>query len=205
MIDSITAVILAGGKSSRMGRNKALVPVEGRPLIEYIQKRLSEIFSRIVISSATANAFPQLQLPEVVDRYPETGPLGGITSVLESGLSPIFCVACDMPFLNRQLIEFQCSIFDCDAVIPVWQNRPEVLHAVYRTALLPAFQYGLKEEQYKITDSLEESNIRYLLEEEICRYDPSGLSFRNINTPDDYESLEARLRQGEDSPRRTGL
>jgi len=205
MIDSITAVILAGGKSSRMGRNKALLPIEGKPLIEHIQKRLSEIFSQIVISTATANAFPQLQLPEVVDRYAETGPLGGITSVLESGLSPIFCVACDMPFLNRELIEFQCSILDRDAVIPVWDGRPEVLHSVYRATLLPAFQHGIKESLYKISDSLEESNIRYLLEEEIRRYDPNGFSFRNINTPEDYASLKAQLRRGGDSPRRTGL
>src|SRR5262245_31299695 len=99
MIDSITAVILAGGKSSRMGQNKALLLIEGKTLIERIRELLSKIFSQVVVSTASQNAYPRLELPEVVDRYPETGPLGAITSVLESGLSPIFCVACDMPFL----------------------------------------------------------------------------------------------------------
>ncbi|MCI0447331.1 molybdenum cofactor guanylyltransferase [bacterium] len=194
MIDSITAVILAGGKSSRMGQNKALLPIEGKTLIERIGEILSAIFSKIVLSTASQNAFPQLQLPEVVDRYPQTGPLGGITSVLESGLSEIFCVGCDMPFLNQNLIEYQCSISHCcDAIIPVWNNHPQVLHGLYRKNLLPAFHNGLNEEQYKITDWLEEAEVCYLLEDEIRRYDPAGLSFRNINTPDDYKSLQHHI------------
>lgn len=194
MIDSVTAVIMAGGKSSRMGENKAFLIIEGIPLIERIRELLSKIFSKIILSTATQNAYPQLQLPEVVDRYAETGPLGGITSVLESGLSPIFCVGCDMPFLNQKLIEFQCNIADCcDAVIPVWNNHPQVLHGLYRKNLLPAFHNGLKEEQYKLIDCLEEAEVCYLLENEIRRYDPEGLSFHNINTPDDFKSLASHL------------
>jgi molybdopterin-guanine dinucleotide biosynthesis protein A len=194
MIDSITAVILAGGKSSRMGQNKALLSIEGKTLIEKIGEMLSKIFSKIVLSTASQNAYPQLRLPEVVDRYPETGPLGGITSVLESGLPEIFCVGCDMPFLNQNLIEYQCSITHCcDAVIPVWDNHPQVLHGLYKKGLLTAFHSGLNEEQYKITDWLEEVEVCYILEDEIRRYDPAGLSFRNINTPDDYQSLQHRI------------
>ncbi len=194
MIDSITAVILAGGKSSRMGQNKALLPIEGKTLIERIGEILSAIFSKIVLSTASQNAYPQLQLPEVVDRYPQTGPLGGITSVLESGLPEIFCVGCDMPFLNQNLIEYQCSIAHCcDAVIPVWNNHPQVLHGLYRKNLLPAFLNGISEEHHKITDWLEEAEVCYLLEDEIRRFDPAGLSFRNINTPDDYKSLQHHI------------
>lgn len=194
MIDSVTAVILAGGKSTRMGQNKALLLFDGKPLIEQIRELLTKIFSRIVLSTASKDSFPQLELPEVVDRYPETGPLGGITTVLESGLSPIFCVACDMPFLTPKLIEYQCGITACcDAVIPVWNNHPQVLHGLYSKNLLPAFHHGLNAQQYKITDWLEEAEVCYLLEDEIRRYDPSGLSFRNINTPDDYQSLESHL------------
>jgi molybdopterin-guanine dinucleotide biosynthesis protein A len=194
MIDSVTAVILAGGKSTRMGQNKALLLFDGKPLIEQIRELLTKIFSKIVLSTASKDSFPQLELPEVVDRYPETGPLGGITTVLESGLSPIFCVACDMPFLTPKLIEYQCGITACcDAVIPVWNNHPQVLHGLYSKNLLSAFHHGLNAQQYKITDWLEEAEVCYLLEDEIRRYDPSGLSFRNINTPDDYQSLESHL------------
>jgi molybdopterin-guanine dinucleotide biosynthesis protein A len=194
MIDSVTAVILAGGKSTRMGQNKALLSFDGKPLIEHIRELLTKIFSKVVVSTASKDSYPQLELPEVVDQYPETGPLGGITTVLESGISPIFCVACDMPFLSQKLIEYQCSITACcDAVVPVWDNRPQVLHGLYSKNLLPAFHHGLKEEQFKITDWLEEAEVCYLLEDEIRRYDPSGLSFRNINTPDDYKSLESHL------------
>jgi molybdopterin-guanine dinucleotide biosynthesis protein A len=194
MIDSITAVILAGGKSTRMGQNKALLLFDGKPLIEKIRELLTKIFSKIIVSTALKDSYPQLELPEVVDRYPETGPLGGITSVLEAGFSPIFCVGCDMPFLSEKLIVYQCGIRACcDAVIPVWNNHPQVLHGLYSKSLLPAFHNGLNEEQYKITDWLEEAEVCYLLEDEIRRYDPSGLSFRNINTPDDYKSLESHL------------
>ncbi len=190
MIDSVTAVILAGGKSSRMGSNKAFLPLEGVPLIERVRLTLAEIFSHIILSTASPNTYEEIALNEVVDRYPETGPLGGITSVLETGEKRIFCVACDMPFLNRDLIEYQCSVTDCDAVVPIWKGRPEVLHAVYDRNLLNEFQKSLNEMRFKISDSFRDSHIRYISEEEIRRFDAAGLSFRNINTPKDYERLK---------------
>jgi molybdopterin-guanine dinucleotide biosynthesis protein A len=190
MIESITAVILAGGKSSRMGANKALLPINGVPLIELIHKRLSVIFSKIILSTASSNSFVELGLTEIVDRYPETGPLGAITSVLESGESKIFCVACDMPFLNLELIQYQCKFEDCDAVVPVWHDRPEVLHSLYDRNLLPEFQKGLKEMRLKVSDSFRDAHIRYLSEEEIKNFDSNGLSFRNINAPEDYARLK---------------
>jgi molybdopterin-guanine dinucleotide biosynthesis protein A len=190
MIDSITAVILAGGRSSRMGSNKAFLPIEGVPLIERARLLLAEIFSHTILSTASPNTYEEIALNEVVDRYPESGPLGGITSVLETGEKRIFCVACDMPFLNRDLIEYQCTFSDCDAVIPVWKGRPEVLHAVYDRNLLCEFQKNLNEMRFKISDCFRDAHIRYISEEEIRRFDSAGRSFRNINTPQDYERLK---------------
>jgi molybdopterin-guanine dinucleotide biosynthesis protein A len=190
MIESVTALILAGGKSSRMGFNKALLPIDGVPLIELIHKKLSEIFARIILSTASPNSFAQIGLTEVVDRYPETGPLGAITSVLESGEAKIFCVACDMPFINLELIQYKCTFEDCDAVVPVWHGRPEVLHAVYDRNLLSEFQKGMKEMRLKVSDSFRDAHIRYVSEEEIKKFDPNGLSFQNINTPEDYARLK---------------
>jgi molybdopterin-guanine dinucleotide biosynthesis protein A len=193
MIKSVSAVILAGGKSTRMGRNKARLRIDGVQLIKRIKYQLSFIFSRIILSTASAHSFEDIGGTSVVDRYPETGPLGGITSVLESGESRVFCVACDMPFLNLDLIQYQCDFQDCDAVVPVWQGRPEVLHAVYDKNLLPEFQKSLNEMRFKISDSFSDAHIRYITEEEVRRFDPAGLSFKNINTPQDY----ARLKSGE--------
>ncbi len=190
VITSVTAVLLAGGKSSRMGQNKALLPFQDRPLIENVIQTLSGIFSRVVLSIHEADAFPQFSLPRIVDQYPETGPMGGIASVLESGEKNIFCVACDMPFLNTPLIEYICSLEKYDAVIPVWQEKPEVLHARYSCSLLPAFQFCLREKLYKITEAVEESQVMYLLKPEIVKFDPEGQSFRNINTPADYSLIK---------------
>jgi len=186
MIEGITGVALAGGKSRRMGRNKALLTFEGKTLVQRCAGTLSEMFSRVVISVNQQELFPDLHMPQIVDHYKETGPIGGITSVLESGETRIFCAACDMPFLNKNLIEYLCSFTDNEAVIPVWKGRPEVLHATYSDALLPRFQFALQQGKFRITDALAKAGIRYVEEEEIRKLDPSGLSFKNVNTPTDF-------------------
>lgn len=189
MIDNITGVILAGGKSSRMGQNKALLPFQDKALIENVAEKLKGIFSRVILSVNSPDAFSYLHLARVMDRYPETGPMGAIASVLESGEKRVFCVACDMPFLNESLIEFICSYDDADAVIPMWQDRPEVLHALYSRPLLPFFQESLSKSRYKLTDALDKSRVRYLNELEVKKLDSQGNSFRNINTPAEYDAL----------------
>lgn len=194
MINRITGVILAGGKSSRMGRNKALLPMPGaaggRPrIIDAVAQTMSALFSRVILSVNEPGAIPEVNLPEAVDRYPETGPIGAITSVLESCASGIFCVACDMPFLNPALIEALCLYDDCDAVVPVWKGRIETLHAVYSATMLPLFQDSLKQRRFRITDSFAEGHVRYIQEKEIKPFDPTGFSFKNVNTPQEYDDL----------------
>jgi molybdopterin-guanine dinucleotide biosynthesis protein A len=189
MIDTVTGVVLAGGKSTRMGTNKALLVLNGETLVERCRETLSKIFKRVIISVNKEEPFQNLPEPKIMDRYQETGPLGGITSVLESGESRIFCVACDMPALNRELIDYMCRFTEYDAVIPLWNRRAEVLHAVYSGSLMATFQFALGENRFRITDALTQAKVRYVQMDEIKRFDPSGLSFRNINTPEDYNLL----------------
>lgn len=189
MIHSVTGVVLAGGKSSRMGRNKALLPYQGSTLIECVIERMRSVFQNVILSVNEPGAYPNLPLLEVVDRFPETGPMGAIASVLSSGENRIFCAACDMPFLNAQLMEYLCSFSDCDAVIPVWHGRVESIHALYSSAMLPDFERLLDEGRYKIADALLQWHVRYVNEEEIRPIDPKGESFRNINTPDEFGAL----------------
>jgi len=191
-IDRITAVILAGGKSSRMGTDKALLPYgpKNEPLIVAVINMLSGIFSRIMISAAKSNPLERFGLPLILDHFPEIGPLGGITSVLESGEERIFCVACDMPFLNEDLIRYQCSFTD-DAVIPEWHNRWESLHSIYSLPLLPALRQAIEKQHFKISDALFGCNVRLLLESEIQKFDTAGKCFANINTPGDFERMKA--------------
>ena len=189
MIQSVTGVVLAGGKSSRMGRNKALLPFGAGTLLESVIAKVQTVFERVVLSVHEEGAYPQITLPQVADRYPETGPMGAIASLLDAGESRIFCVACDMPFLNASLIEYLCSFTDCDAVVPVWRGRMESLHALYSDALLPAFQALLRENRFKVADALLEAHVRYVGEEEIRKIDARGDSFRNVNTPREFEEL----------------
>jgi molybdopterin-guanine dinucleotide biosynthesis protein A len=189
MIDTVTAVILAGGKSSRMGTDKALLEFHGKPLVQIILDRLQPLFTRIMLSVNSPETLEQFSIDRVVDRYPETGPMGGITSVLESGEERIFCIACDMPFLNRMLIEYLCSLQDCDAVVPVWKSRLEVMHSIYTKAVLAPFQRLLERQQFRIAGAFPEVKVRYVQDEEIRRIDPEGASFRNLNTPEDYRKL----------------
>jgi len=185
---NITGVVLAGGLSSRMGRDKALLPYQGKHLIDAPIEKLRSIFSRVVLSVKNSAEFSEYSLPKIEDGYKEIGPIGGITSVLQSGIKRAFFVACDMPFLNRELIEFLCAFTD-EAVIPIWDSRPEVLHSIYSASLLPHLEKAIAGKRYKITEALQNANVHYVEEAEIRRFDAAGNSFRNVNTPSDYEMI----------------
>jgi molybdopterin-guanine dinucleotide biosynthesis protein A len=188
MIDLITGVVLAGGRSTRMGRDKALLPYGGKNLIDAPIEILHSIFSTVVLSVKNSADYSDYSLQKIEDRYAEIGPIGGITSVLQSGVKRAFFVACDMPFLNPELIEFLCT-FQEEAVIPIWDSRPEVLHSIYSVSVLRHLKEAITQKRYKITDALKEASIRYVEEKEIRRFDATGKSFRNVNTPSDYEMI----------------
>jgi molybdopterin-guanine dinucleotide biosynthesis protein A len=190
MIDSVTGVILTGGKSSRMGKNKALLPFRGKHLIDQPIEIMSRIFSNVALSVREPADYARYSLLTIADQYDAIGPIGGICSVLKSGYSRIFCVACDMPFLNDALITHLCSFPEFDAVIPVWKAREEVLHAVYSDTLISTFEKAIGSRQYKLTNALSSAKVRYVGQDEVRRFDPSGDSFKNVNTPGDYEKLE---------------
>lgn len=189
MIESVTGVVLAGGKSNRMGRNKALLPYQGKNLIDAPIAKLSQIFSSVVLSVRDQTDLSGYDLKKISDLYPGIGPMSGIVSVLNAGYERIFCVACDMPFLEETLIRYLCGFSAEDAVIPMWRGRPEVMHAIYSRPLLPAFQSAINAGHYKITNALTDVAVYYLEEKEVRGIDAEGKSFRNVNSPADYEKL----------------
>lgn len=172
-----------------MGKDKALLPYKGNPLIHAVLDRMHSVFSKVVVSVRPGAELGNVSADTVADHYPEVGPLGGITSVLESGEERIFCLACDMPFVNPGLMEYICSLDGFDAVIPIWQDRLQVLHALYSRTMLPLFQAALQGGQLRISDAFSKANIRYIPDREIRKIDPDGASFSNLNTPADYEEL----------------
>jgi len=182
----VTSIVLAGGKNLRLGRSKALEVIGGKSLIERIVERLEPVTNQfLLVTSREQSDFPANSEIEVLtDIYPDRGPLGGIyTGLLASRSSRSIAVACDMPFLNTELLGNMVELsHGFDAVVPRWQNGMlEPLHAVYAKNCLDIMKKRLENDQLGIYRFLNEINVRYIEEEECKRFDPELLSFFNIN------------------------
>jgi molybdopterin-guanine dinucleotide biosynthesis protein A len=192
-IDGASAVVLAGGKSSRMGRPKALLPFGAEPLIVHIVRALKRIFAEIVVVAAPGQEMPALPVKLVRDDVAYQGPVGGIYYGLKAaGGEFSFVTSCDVAFVNSRLISYLISqISQYDVVVPYWQDRFQPLHAVYRRSVLPLLESQLQRGELRPVYLFDKVRTCRVGEEEIRSFDPQGLSFFNMNTPADYqEALE---------------
>lgn len=185
-----SAVILAGGKSSRMGQPKALLSFDGEPLIVHTVRTLSRLFSDLVVVAAPAQELPSLPVTMVRDEVAYQGPVGGILYGLRAARSELcFVTSCDAPFLSLELIAFLVEqMSDHDVVVPYWQERLQPLHAVYRRGVAPLLQEQLDRGELRPVFLYKKVRTREVSPEEIRRVDPEGLSFRNLNSPEDYQA-----------------
>ncbi|MDP2726350.1 MAG: molybdenum cofactor guanylyltransferase [Dehalococcoidia bacterium] len=203
------AIVLAGGLSTRLGRDKVFLEMEGRTLLERVVARLSSMFRDIlVVTSQRGREGIEkrgLQLGReislITDLYPSKGSLGGIYSGLAmSPASHNLVVACDMPFLNERLLAYMIQQMpDFDVIIPRLEGVLEPLHAIYSKSCLGPMKSLLDNDHLKIIDLFPQMRVRYIEEEEITPLDPQRLSFFNINTTADFQraqELEASLRVG---------
>ena len=200
----MTSIILAGGKSSRLGRNKALQVIEGKSLIQWVVDRLAILSTEIIIATAHGEAIPcssAVRLKTVADIYPGKGPLVGIYSGLIASSSPrAIVVGCDTPFLSVGLLEYMtqiCSAFD--VVIPRIKNKLEPLCAVYSKNCLVPIQESLEQDERRIRKLFSMVKVKYVEEDEINSFDPEHLSFFNINNQADLDKarrLAAEKRWG---------
>jgi molybdopterin-guanine dinucleotide biosynthesis protein A len=194
----LSLAILAGGTSSRMGQDKALMPLLGRPLITHILERLSPIADEIIISTNSPSDYSFLDIPILPDLQPGTGALGGLYTALNAAKYPfVAAVACDMPFASRSLFEYELDFIvktEADVVIPSTPEGLEPLHAIYhRETCLPVVQSALGAKSLKLTGWLPEVNFRLVPPEVILQFDPEGLAFWNLNTPEEFLLAEARV------------
>ena len=144
------AAIIAGGASRRMGQNKALLSLDGVPLVLRVARVLAPLFSKLAVVTGDAEISRAANLPSIPDIHPGKGPLGGIHAALRHFQAPVFCVACDLPFLNGEAIEFLCAqLKSHDAVLPRIGGRAQPLHAVYRPSCLPIFEKELQGERVR--------------------------------------------------------
>ena len=185
-----TGIILAGGKSSRLGRNKAAELIGGIPLIERVINSLKPITNRILqVTAQNSDCSPAVAAIEMIeDIYPGRGPLGGIyTGLCSSRTVANIVVGCDMPFLNTSLLEHMTKLLSSyDAIVPRWPNgRIEPLHAVYSISCIPMIKRHLDNDQLSIGGCLKKMHVLHLNKRGFSNFDPEFLSFFNINTKED--------------------
>jgi len=179
-----------------MGRPKALLPFDGEPLIAHIIRRLGRVFAETVAVAAPDQELPPLPVALVHDQVAYQGPVSGIYHGLKAATTEVcFVTSCDAPFLNLALISHLMSqITDWDVVVPFWQERFQPLHAVYRRSVAPLLHEQLERNELRPISLYPKVRTREIYEDEVRRFDPEGLSFLNMNTPQDYQAAVDRWR-----------
>lgn len=198
----LTICVQAGGESRRMGKDKALMPFLGRPLIQRVVDRLSPIADEVIVTTNNPDDYRFLDLPLFPDLKPGRGALGGLFTALSSATCDVVAViACDMPFASTSLIEAAGRLIveaEADVVIPDSGGGLEPMHAVYRRkTCLPAIESAIEADKWRLISWFPQVKVRVLQPDEVKIYDPSGLAFWNLNTPEEFAEAEERARKGD--------
>lgn len=196
----LTVCIQAGGQSRRMGQDKALRSFLGQPLITRVIARLAPLADEMIVTTNRPEDYAFLSLPLFPDLVPERGALGGLHTALASASHPLVAVvACDMPFASASLLAYARDVLlseNVDVVIPQpGEGLFEPLHALYRREVcLPPIEAALAADKWKVISWFPQVRVRALSPEEIVRFDPSGLAFSNVNTPEEFVLAEKQAR-----------
>jgi molybdenum cofactor guanylyltransferase len=193
---SVTGVIQAGGKSTRMGgQPKALMELGGRRIIDRVVDVMRAVTDDLLIVTNTSEAYASLGLPMVGDVFPDHGSLGGIYSGLRAASrDSIFTVACDMPFLMpdvARLVTDRATL--ADVIVPVVDGRFETLHACYAKSCLGPMESKLRAGHLKIAGFFEAVRVLTIAEDEVARFRSPDLVFMNVNTPEEMAEARERL------------
>jgi molybdopterin-guanine dinucleotide biosynthesis protein A len=190
----VTIAIQAGGQSSRMGRDKGLVKLGPLTLIEHVINRLSGLGDEIIVTTNRPDDYAFLGLPLYSDPQPGAGAAHGLqTALTAAGGDAVLVAACDMPFIEPGLIRTMIErlTLGTDVVVPYRQDRYEPMLAVYRRrTCLPALNQALEEGRRRMIAFYPQVKVRKLEGDELTQQDPQGLSFFNINTPEDLATAK---------------
>ena len=195
MIADVTGVLLAGGKSRRMGEDKRFILVGQRTLFERSCAVLCDVFEHVCVVIAQDSQSLQADVPVVRDLLPDCGSLGGLyTGLRWAKTQHIFLTACDMPFLNPDVVRYMVQLKDqADIVIGRWATRLQPTHAVYGRGCLPVIEEMINLHNKKIHSMIDHSalRVRVIAEGEIRQIDHDGRSMFNVNTPSDLEQARS--------------
>jgi molybdopterin-guanine dinucleotide biosynthesis protein A len=196
-----SAVILAGGKSSRMGRPKADLKFEAASMLDDIVSEMTRVFNELIVMVAEERSYPWegLGVRAVADRAPYRGPVAALAQALrEIRFDRAFACSCDVPFVNGDLARKLCDMLgNHEALIPEVDGKLQMLHAVYRKDCAKVLASMRKAGENRLHAIVNFANVRIMLEDEIRALDPEMLSFFNVNTPEDYQrALQLRTSRG---------
>lgn len=189
---NMTLAILAGGKSSRMGKDKAFLEYRDKSFIENIINKGNK-FQEILIVSNNKKDYEKFNIKVVQDIYKEKGPIGGIHAALvNSKFNKVLCVACDMPLLSEEtLVNLSKEKDESEVVIPKINGRLQPLCAIYTKSLIERIEENIQKNRKKLIDNIKDFDFKILDKNNLNKKD-----FININTPKDYMELEELYVQG---------
>ncbi len=191
----LSVVIQAGGQSTRMGEDKALKKFLGRPLIQRVIERFAPIADELLVTTNRPHDYAFLGLRLAPDLVPGRGALGGLYTALASARGDMVAVlACDMPFASPSLIQGATRLLieeEADVVIAKTAEGYEPFHAVYRRATCaPAILSAIEADKWKVVAWFPSVRVRELSPDDVQRFDPSGLAFSNVNSPEEFAEAE---------------
>lgn len=190
----MAGIILAGGKSRRLGRDKAFEPVGGVPIIERAIAAASVVAVKLYIVSNDPRKFSAYsdRAELLRDEIPALGPLGGLyTALLATPDRYNFLVPCDAPFIQPNLLRYLIAeLKGCDAVVPKFRDRSHTTLAGYSITCLPAIDKQLSLGKLRVDSFFPDVEVKYPEDKDIADYDPEGLSFFNVNTAEDLAAAE---------------
>ncbi len=174
-----------------MGTNKAFLRINGLPMVEHVIRTLHTVCEHVIVVTNSPDSYARYDVEVTGDAFSSRGALVGIYSgLLRSRSERSLVVACDMPFLNAELLSHMAGVAgDYDVVLPRVGELIEPLHAVYSRRLLPLIENHLRRDQRRIRDILAGLRVRYVREDEIDLFDPARRSFLNLNTRKEYEEV----------------
>lgn len=186
-----TAIILTGGKSHRFGRDKALVEINGVPLVRKIHQFLSKMFDRVFIVGGNPESSKSMGFELLPDRIKDVGALAGIyTGLIEAPDPWLFAVACDMPFLNKHVMKIIIeNIANEDILCPRINEIRQPLHAVYHKSCIEKIEMLKERKDISLPLLFENADVRFLAEDYFAGVDNYGLSFVDFNTPEELKKL----------------
>jgi molybdenum cofactor guanylyltransferase len=193
----VTGVILAGGKSRRMGQDKAFLPFGPGLLIERVIEVVQQVTAEVILITNTPERHQHFGLPMFSDAIAEAGSLGGLYTGLVAAKTPYsLCLACDMPFVKATFLRLLCdTAAEADVVVPRNAGDFQPLCAVYSQVCREPIRHQIGAGRLKITGFFDQVRVRVIDGDLLARYDPYDIMFFNANTPEEYE--KARLMVGE--------